>query len=94
MTTLRLSMLALLALAATSGCTILTGEGVACRQDRDCPDDVLPFCDSEDGGVGVCTTDDAFEGDFDPDAPDASLLLDAGTDGGADDDDTNPGGAM
>ncbi len=52
------------------GCRIFTGE-VACRADRDCPWDVLSFCTSYDGGLGVCTNDEEYQGDY--------LAEDAGT---------------
>jgi hypothetical protein len=47
-----------------SACRFITAD-VACRFDIDCPPDDLPFCTSDDGGVGNCTDDESFKGDAD-----------------------------
>ena len=60
-----------------SGCRIFAGE-VACRADRDCPWDVLSFCTSYDGGLGVCTNDEEYRGEYEESESTDGGDLDAG----------------
>lgn len=53
----------LMTVFSLTGCRIFSGE-VACRLDRDCPADVMAFCTSYDGGLGVCTSDEAYRGNY------------------------------
>ncbi len=81
--------LLLAGVCSVGACQLLSGE-VACDRDQDCPTDAgISFCTAwtnrGDGGAGVCTDDEAFEGDFKFDAgPDAGLSPgDAGVADGA-----------
>lgn len=81
----RLLVAVLLLLATASSCRLVSGE-ILCRRDRDCPDD-LPdagelFCTSWDAGIGTCTTDDAYDGDFIVELTDGGLDVPAFPDGG------------
>ena len=75
----------LIAIPFMGGCRLFSGE-VACRLDRDCPADVMAFCTSYDGGLGVCTSDEEYRGNYiqsDPDDAgqqlgDGGPFLDAG----------------
>jgi hypothetical protein len=88
MTRARLLVAALLLVASVASCRLLSGE-ILCRRDRDCPDD-LPdagelYCTSWDAGIGTCTTDDEFDGDFIVDLGDGGIDVPVFPDGGSPD---------
>ena len=84
----RLVALAILLVTTTSACRLVSQE-ILCRRDRDCPDD-LPdagelFCTSWDAGIGRCTTNEEYEGDFIVDLGDGGIDVPQFPDGGAPD---------
>ncbi len=72
-------MTAMIALLMTVSACRFCQDDVSCEYDRDCIPDVLPYCTTTDGGVGVCTDDERYEGDYVDPLDRFNNVIDGGT---------------